>query len=335
MVQKANDDDGCDEQTVKQVGTNDEVLEKLQSGEAQVAAGTPWLWAREEMAGSVNVLFVDEAGQMSLANVLAVSPAAKSVVLLGDPQQLDQPQKGVHPPGAEVSALAHLLNGRATIGLDQGLFLTETWRLHPDICAFTSELFYDGRLVSRPENHSQRLNAEGLLDGSGLRFVPVAHIGNQSESPEEVERIAQMVARLLTEGATWTSKTGETLQLQLKDILIVAPYNAHVSALAQRLPAGARVGTVDKFQGQEAPVVFYSMATSTPEDAPRGMEFLYSLNRLNVATSRAQCVTILVASPALFQVQCKTPRQIELANAFCHYLEMAELIGAEPLPTNP
>lgn len=206
------------------------------------------------------------------------------------------------------------------------MFLTETWRLHPDICAFTSELFYDGRLVSRPENDSQRLNAEGPLDGTGLRFVPVAHSGNQSESPEEVERIGQMVERLLSDGATWTNKEGETSPLQLKDILMVAPYNAQVSALAQRLPPGARVGTVDKFQGQEAPVVFYSMATSTPEDAPRGMEFLYSLNRLNVATSRAQWLTILVASPALFQVQCKTPRQIELANAFCRYLEMAQLL---------
>ena len=150
VVQKANEFDGCDDDTVVQVKDNPDVLEKLESGEAQVAAGTAWLWARDEMAGSVDVLFVDEAGQMSLANVLAVSPAAKSVVLLGDPQQLDQPQKGVHPPGAEVSALAHLLNGRATIGPDQGLFLSETWRLPPDICAFTSEVFYDGRL-SRSE----------------------------------------------------------------------------------------------------------------------------------------------------------------------------------------
>jgi uncharacterized protein len=213
--------------------------------------------------------------------------------------------------------------------MDQGLFLTETWRLHPDICKFTSELFYDGRLVSRPENQNQRVNATGLerpLSGTGLRFVPVTHTGNQSESPEEVERIAQMVEQLLHDGTTWTNKKGEVLPLKLKDILIVAPYNAQVSALAERLPPGARVGTVDKFQGQEAPVVFYSMATSTPEDAPRGMEFVYSLNRLNVATSRAQCLTILVACPALFQVQCKTPRQIELANAFCRYLEMAHSI---------
>jgi superfamily I DNA and/or RNA helicase len=249
--------------------------------------------------------------------------AAKSIVLLGDPQQLDQPQRGVHPPGAEASALSHLLNGRATIAEDQGLFLAESWRLHPDICAFTSEAFYDNRLMPRPENVTQRLNVDGPFDGTGLRFVPVKHDGNQSESPEESARVAEIVRQLLRDGSTWTNKKGETVPLLLKHILIVAPYNAQVSALAQSLPDGARVGTVDKFQGQEAPVVIYSMTTSTPEDAPRGMEFLYSSNRLNVATSRAQCLTVLVASPALFEVQCKTPRQIELANAFCRYLEMA------------
>src|SRR5467141_2592919 len=147
------------------------VSEWLRDREAQVAAGTVWLWARPEMADAVDVLFVDEAGQMSLANVLAASPAAKSVVLLGDPQQLDQPQRGVHPPGAEASALSHLLNGRATIGEDQGLFLAESRRLHPDVCVFTSELFYDNRLVSRPENATQLLNAQGSFDGTGLRFV--------------------------------------------------------------------------------------------------------------------------------------------------------------------
>jgi uncharacterized protein len=225
-----------------------------------------------------------------------------------------------------VSALAHLLDDRATIEPNRGLFLGETWRLHPDVCAFISELFYDGRLAARPENRNQRLNAEGYLDGTGLRFLGIEHSGNQSESAEEVHGIAELIERLLGCGATWTNKRGETLALGLSDILVVAPYNAQVSALAQVLPPGARVGTVDKFQGQEAPVVFYSMTTSTPEDAPRGMEFLYSLNRLNVAISRAQCVAVIVASPALFQVQCKTPRHIRLANAFCRYLEMATAI---------
>ena len=326
IVQKPNEDDGCKHDLVTVAKTNEEVLEKLQSGEAQVAAGTAWLWSREEMAESVDVLFIDEAGQMSLANVLAVSPAAKSVVLLGDPQQLDQPQKGIHPPGAEMSGLAHLLNGRATIEPHQGLFLGESWRLHPDICAFTTEVFYDGRLRARSENVQQRLNAKGAFDGTGLRFVPVNHTGNQSDSVEEVEKVRKMVVELFNSGATWTDKKGETCPLGLEDILIVAPYNAQVALLARSLPDGARVGTVDKFQGQEAPVVIYSMTTSTPEDAPRGMEFLYSSNRLNVATSRAQCVTVLVANPGLFEVQCKTPRQIELANAFCKYLEMAQVI---------
>jgi uncharacterized protein len=324
-VQKASEGDACEDAVVVKVETNQDVLKALTDGSAKIAAGSPWLWSREEMAGSIDVLFVDEAGQMSLANVLAASPSATSIVLLGDPQQLDQPQKGLHPPGADVSALGHLLNGRATISPEQGVFLTETRRLHPDVCAFTSELFYEGRLVARPENAQQRLNATDPLGGTGLRFAPVEHSGNQNESPEEVERVAASVDGLLRSGATWTNKKGETRVLTLADILIVAPYNAQVSALLERLPAGSRVGTVDKFQGQEAPLVLYSMATSTPEDAPRGMEFLYSLNRLNVAVSRAQCTAVIVASPALFQVQCKTPRQIELANAFCRYLETAQL----------
>jgi predicted RecB family nuclease len=323
VIQKARKGDECDDASVIKAESNEAVLDALTKGTAKVAAGSVWLWAREEMANSVDVLFVDEAGQMSLANVLAASPSATSIVLLGDPQQLDQPQKGVHPRGADVSALGHLLNGRATIADDQGIFLTETRRLHPDVCAFTSELFYEGRLVARPENAQQRLNVTDPLGGTGLRFVLVEHSGNQNESPEEVEKVGAAVEGLLKSGATWTDKKGETHAITLEDILVVAPYNAQVAALIERLPAGARVGTVDKFQGQEAPLVLYSMTTSTPEDAPRGMEFLYSLNRLNVAVSRARCVAVIVASPALFQVQCKTPRQIELANAFCRYLEMA------------
>jgi uncharacterized protein len=322
-VQKANDTDGCADRMVEQVGENEEILDALRAGTVHVVAGTPWLWARGDMADSVELLLLDEAGQMSLADVLGISRAARSIVLLGDPQQLNQPQQGVHPPGVDVSALAHLLDGRATIEAEKGLFLKETWRLHPDICAFTSELFYDGRLTARPENQNQRLNTNGPLDGTGLRYIPVQHSGNQSESPEEVAKVRELINSLFVSGATWTDKTGEQAPLRLEDILVVAPYNAQVSALAKALPIGARVGTVDKFQGQQAPIVIYSMTTSTPDDAPRGMEFLYSLNRLNVAVSRAQCVAAIVGSPALFQVECKSPRQIELANALCRYLEMA------------
>jgi superfamily I DNA and/or RNA helicase len=325
-VQKSDEIDGCADPMVKQLEENQAVFNALKERKALVAAGTSWLWARSEMANSVDVLFIDEAGQMSLAYVLAVSQAATSSVLLGDPQQLDQPQKGIHPPGADGSAFDHLLQGRVTISPEQGLFLTETHRLHPDVCAFTSELFYEGRLKPRPGNERQRLNTEGVLDGTGLRFAPVAHSGSQSESREEADQISDLIAGLLSKRSSWTNKKGETRELGLQDILIVAPYNAQVLALRHKLPAGARVGTVDKFQGQEAPIVFYSMTTSSPEDAPRGMEFLYSLNRLNVAVSRARCVAVIVASPALFHVECKTPRHIELANAFCRYLEIARVI---------
>jgi uncharacterized protein len=224
------------------------------------------------------------------------------------------------------------LNGQATIDPGKGLFLKKTWRLHPGICAFISEMFYDGRLAARPENQKQRLNAEDFMGGSGLRIVPVAHTGNQSESPEEVATVAELVNGLLDGKATWITKKGETRKLALEDILVVAPYNAQVTTLSQKLPAGARVGTVDKFQRQEAPVVLYSMTTSTPEDAPRGMEFLYSVNRLNVAVSRAQCVAVIVASSALFQVECKTPRQMNLANALCRYFEMAQAILGDGTP---
>jgi uncharacterized protein len=326
IVQRCDGDDGYKHDFVKIAKNNDKVEQALADNEAQIVAGTVWLWARPEMAGSVDVLFVDEAGQMSLANVLAASSATGSIVLLGDPQQLDQPQRGVHPDGAEASALSHLLHGRATITPDRGLFLAESWRLHADICAFTSDVFYESRLTSRPENANQRLNVAGPLAGTWLRFVPVEHNANQSDSPEEAKKVAELVEVFLRDDATWVNKESKVQPITLDDILIVAPYNAQVSLLLRRLPRGARVGTVDKFQGQEAPVVIYSMATSTPQDAPRGMEFLYSGNRLNVATSRAQCVTVLVASPALFDVQCKTPRQMELANAFCRYLEMAEVV---------
>ena len=310
---------------IREVGTNKAVVDQLASGEAQVGAGTSWLWAREEMFEAVDVLFVDEAGQMSLANVLAVSQAAKSVVLLGDPQQLEQPLQGSHPDGTEASALHHLLGDRKTIATDAGLFLPETWRLAPSICSFTSELFYEGRLRSREDLAGQLLEGPETLAGAGLLFAPVVHDGNSSSSREEVARVAEIWEHLTSGVVAWQDRKGRRRPIRAKDVLVVAPYNAQVGAIGERLP-DARVGTVDKFQGQEAPVVIYSMATSTPDEAPRGMEFLYSLNRLNVATSRARCMCILVANPRLFEPECRTPRQMQLANAFCRYLELARTI---------
>ena len=261
---------------------------------------------------------------MSLANVLAVAQAAKNLVLLGDPQQLDQPQKGSHPDGAEVSALEHLLEGARTIAPEKGLFLERTWRLHPAICNFTSEVFYEGRLRARDGLERQAIMGHRWLSYSNLWFAAVEHQGNQNSASEEVEHIVTLTESLLQPGVTWVDDKGQSRPLRAADILIVAPYNAQVSDLLSRMPQ-ARIGTVDKFQGQEAPVVIYSLTTSSPEDAPRGMEFLYSLNRLNVATSRAQGMAIIVGSPLLLEPECRSPRQMQLANALCRYVELALL----------
>jgi len=304
--------------------SNEEVLGALNAG-YQVAGATAWFWSRPEVFEAVDVLFVDEAAQMSLANVLAVSQGCRSLVLLGDPQQLEQPMQGSHPAGTDVSALDHLLAGKATIGQNEGLFLEETWRLHPDICAFTSELFYEGRLHSRAGLERQTMRTSGRLRGTGLRYLPVEHQGNQSSSPEEAERISGLVREILDTSSSWVDRDARERPVTAQDILIIAPYNAQVFELQAQLP-GARVGTVDKFQGQQAALVIYSMTTSSHADAPRGMEFLYSLNRLNVATSRAMCLCVLVGSPALFEPECRSPRQMQLANAFCRYLERATVI---------
>lgn len=305
---------------------NEAALAALQSGAANVVGGTSWLWARDEFKDAVDVLFVDEAGQMSLANVVAASHAAASIVLLGDPQQLEQPIKGSHPEGLEASALGHMLGNELTLTEDRGIFLPETWRLPPSIASFTSELFYEGRLGSKAGLENQRLADTGDLglDGSGLWLCPVEHDGNLNSSIEEIDAVESLVTRLLGGSVTWVNEAGDASPLLGKHVLVIAPYNAQVIRLAERLaPTGARVGTVDKFQGQEAPVVIYSMATSRPEDAPRGMEFLYSLNRLNVATSRARCVAIVFANPRLFEPECRTPRQMKLANALCRFREVA------------
>jgi predicted RecB family nuclease len=320
------DEAEANEGSVLEISDNQAAFEALQSGEIKVLGGTAWLWSRPEFAKSVDVLFVDEAGQMSLANVLAVTQAAHSIVLLGDPQQLEQPKKGTHPEGVGQSALQHMLGSHVTIPTGRGIFLPETWRLSRAIAAFTSEVFYEGRLRAKPGLERQQLVGSAFAGGA-LWAVDVNHEGNRNASDEEVEAVDQLVTALLESGSQWVDEFGREAQLTGRDILVVAPFNAQVVRLAEKLaPRGVAVGTVDKFQGQEAPVAIYSMTTSSPEEAPRGLEFLYSLNRLNVATSRARCAVFVVANPRLFAPDCKTPRQIELANALCRYRELATVV---------
>lgn len=322
IVQKADEGDASTAPEVVAVASNKEVDGRLDDSSISIVAGTQWLMAREELEGKLDVLFVDEAGQMSLANVVAMGGAAGSIVLLGDPNQLPQVTQGTHPDGAEASALEHVLKGETTIPPDRGLFLETTWRLHPTIAGFISEAFYESRLEAEGSTASQRI--QGGLRGieSGLVFIPVDHAGNGNRSPEEAAIVAELVRSL--RGRSWTNRHGQVQALTPNDILVVAPYNAQVAEI-QRATAGAcRVGTVDKFQGQEGAVVIYSMATSAPEDAPRQCEFLYSGNRLNVAISRARCIGVLIASPSLLWLPCRRPEQMRLVNAFWRFVEVVE-----------
>ena len=294
---------------------------ECERSDADLIAGTSWLFAREGMKGKVDYLFIDEAGQVSLADALAMATAARNVVLLGDPQQLPHVTQGVHPDGSGCSVLEHLLADAQTVSDDRGLFLAQSWRMHPDVCRFISELAYDGRLASAPGRERQRIDSPGL-SGTGLRYIPVEHEGNAQQSPEEARAIAEQV-RLLLNGGRFTDHDDKTRPLTAEDILVVAPYNMQVRCLREMLPAGVEVGTVDKFQGREAPVVFFSMASSSGDDVPRGLEFLFNRNRFNVAVSRAKCLSVVVCSPRLLEARCRTVEQMRLVNAVCGFAEHA------------
>jgi len=287
----------------------------------QLLAGTAWLFSRGELDGMLDYLMIDEAGQVSLADAVAMGTSARNLILLGDPLQLAQVSQGIHPQGSGASVLEHLLGEAPTIPEDRGVFLERSYRMHPDVCAFISEIVYAGRLHS--DNSAVRRTT---TSGTGIRFVPVEHQGNRSASDEEVAQIATMIADMLQ--GSFTDAEGTTRQLREQDFMVVAPYNAQVRRLRVGLPDGVRVGTVDKFQGQEAPIVFFSMATSSGEDVPRNLAFLFSRNRLNVAISRAQCLALLVCSPRLLEARCHSIEEMELVNALCRLVEYAQGIPA-------
>jgi uncharacterized protein len=289
----------------------------------QLIGGTAFAFTCEAAESTLDYLFVDEAGQVSLANLVAMAPAAQNVVLLGDQMQLGQPIQGSHPGESGLSALEYLLQGQATVPPDFGIFLSLTWRLHPQLCSFISGAVYEDRLECEPHTIERVLVGGGhppewLARTAGLIYEPVEHDGNVYESVEEEDRIAELVRDLL--GLRLRTGNGVDRALTHADILVVAPYNLQVRRLARRL-APVRVGTVDKFQGQEAAVVIFSMCASSGDASPRGVEFLFSRNRLNVAISRAQTLAIVVASPTLVQTSCSSIKQIRLVNVYCRAAE--------------
>lgn len=314
-VKKSSSEDNQVESGFIENISNNKTIENM-APQIQLLAGTAWLLSRPAFWNTFDYLFIDEAGQVSLANTIAMGMCARNLVLLGDQMQLGQPIQGEHPDRSGESALEYLLNGEATIAPEKGIFLGKTYRMHPDVCRFISDVIYDSKLLSDESTFKQSLvlneHAHTALKPTGISYVPVMHDGCSQRSEEEADVVSELVNNLLQQ--EYMDGKGETHPLTINDILIVAPYNMQVNLLKNTLPEGARVGTVDKFQGQEAQAVIVSMATSSEEYLPRFIDFLFSKNRLNVAISRARCLSVMVMSPALQSVNANSPAQISLVN---------------------
>jgi hypothetical protein len=341
-------DTWIERQWIEEMAANQQAAQALASGgdacAARVAAergpgcailpgrllgGTAWVFARPELEQQIDVLFVDEAGQVAVANLVAAGLSARNIVLLGDQMQLAQPVKGSHPGDSGKSTLDYLLQGRATIPDDFGVFLGTTHRMHPRVCAFISEAMYEGRLHPDAKTAKRCITipppaagtARPLERGTGLVWIPVEHHDNAQSSDEEVEVVEQIFDAL--QAARFLDEHGTERDMRLEDVLVVAPYNMQVRLLQRRLPAGARVGSVDRFQGLEAPAVIVSMCASSLDELPRGLDFVLSPNRINVAISRAQCLAVVVGSPAILASRVGSLEQMRRLDLYCRLVEHA------------
>ena len=312
-VKKCSDDDHrLDGDLIEDVTENGDVFD----GDYNLIAGTAWLFAHHDLDQRLDYLFIDEAGQVSLAHVVAMGVSGHNIVLIGDQMQLAQPMQGVHPGESGLSALEYALGDRATVPPSLGIFLDKTRRMNPDVCRFISDAFYDGRLQPDPDNARQRLVlGPSSVATTGLRFIDVEHANCSQSSEAEADRLNGIYRNLLKQ--RWIDHSGKEAVISPADILVVSPYNMQVDLLRRKLPKGARIGTVDKFQGQEAAVVLISMATSSSDDMPRNIEFLFSRNRLNVAISGARCLAVIFANPRLLETPCSSIEQMRLVNALC------------------
>jgi superfamily I DNA and/or RNA helicase len=302
---------------------NDDIPPFLARPGGLVLGGTAWDFANagKVARGSLDLLVIDEAGQYSLANTIAVSVAAGRLLLLGDPQQLPQVSQGVHPEPIHTSALGWLSDGHDVLPAELGYFLAESYRMDPALCAAVSALSYEGRLRSHLSTSARSL--DGIPPG--LHPVAVASSDRSIESPEEAAEVVRLVRNAI--GRAWSDPSAGRADstIDADDIIVVAPYNAQVALLRTALDdAGfhrTRVGTVDKFQGQEAPIAIVSMTASSALDVPRGIDFLLLRNRLNVAISRAKWAAYLVHSPALREFLPHRPEGMAMLSGFIRLLE--------------
>lgn len=311
VVQKASDD-GEDEAHPGILFVSDNDAPEIAA--ADVVGATAWHFARYTDA-AYDYLIVDEAGQVSIANILAMARCARNIVLVGDPMQLPQPLQGSHPGDSGRSCLEYLIDGHRVVPSDRGVFIPTSRRMHPRVCGFISTAIYEDQLSSDEAAGGQTLVSRAGDDLVGVGMRAVVHSGRSQVSPEEIDAVAAWIAEV--EGSTYRDRDGRERAIGHADILVVAPYNAQVNALRNALPAAVRVGTVDRFQGQEAPVCLVSMTTSSGEELPRDIAFLFSLNRINVAVSRAQAVAMVFASPLLLETPCRTIEEMAMVNTLC------------------
>jgi uncharacterized protein len=269
----------------------------------------------------LDYLFVDEASQVALANLVVASSAAKNIILMGDQMQLEQPIQGSHPGDAGASALEFMLKDHAVIPEDKGIFLERTYRMHQDVCQPLSEIVYEGKLQADDDNRHQAIVIQSptlITKQNGILPIMVKHSGNTQSSEEEVEQIKAIIAELKT--GQFINKEQQAETITDKSILIVAPYNMQVNLLKEKLGPDYQIGTIDKFQGQEAPVVIISMAVSDVDDSPRGLDFIFDKNRLNVAISRAKALAIVVANQGLNNCTVTNLAQMEKVGLFCKFV---------------
>ena len=320
-----------DNPKLQYVKTNKEAQDVYGDG---IVGGTAWLFTLPEWEGTLDFLFIDEAGQVPLANAVAMARSAKNIVLLGDQMQLEQPIQGTHPGDSGLSSLQYVLKDikaskpdlpvcHAVVPQGQGLFLGESHRMHPSVCRFVSETVYEGRLVSHLDCAKQEIavpTEAGLITkASGVVFLGIEHDGNVQQSDEEIEQVRAVYEEMA--GRTYTASDGTKRQLNLNDFLFITPYNAQVRALQVALPGGARVGSVDKFQGQEAPVCVFSTCSSYGEYGSRGLSFILDRNRINVALSRAQCMAVIVGDPRIAGAAVGSINEMMLLNVFCKIVD--------------
>ena len=313
---------------IKNISDTKKMDLEFESLDADLFSGTAWCFSRPACDEKLDYLFIDEAGQLTTADVLAISLSAKNIVIIGDQMQLSSPISAVHPGDSGQSLPEYLLEGNDTINSNKGIFIDKSRRLHPKLRQFISENFYDERLKNFDFTEKRKIifsNKKDSIPETGIVMIDANHKEVcRQKSEEEGSLVKDFYDRLL--GSTFLDENDNKKIMDEEDILVVAPYNVQVNYLKSILPKGAKVGTIDKFQGQQAPATIISMTTSDPESLPRNVDFFFSRNRLNVAISRSQCLSIIIMNKKILEIACKKIKHIHLVNTFMKLLKFEKKI---------